>query len=511
MEDLKNLLHWSAKYWYIYIISLVVCAAIGITYYCTTPFKFKVNASVMLRTPSGGSAQDQLIKMMGVGVSDNSADEIEIFSSATLMEEVVNRLNVEKLYYTKVEGKWQILYPSHPFEVVLPEGCRTNVTITMTKDGDKYKLKVKDSRDGTKRFRVATLSEPIKTHIGDISINATKPIEDGKYRIVCLQKQWAINYMQHQVEVSRESRESKIIHFTSNTTSPRLMRDVISTMLDIYTNQSTTDKTMVASETETFLNARISSVAYQLDSAEAAIETYKRVNQIANLKAMAETYRNHSDAYEHKLLQLDADLTMLDYINNILISSQDDYSLIPSETGVNDATLSYMVNTYNLQVMTLQNLRQTAKQDNPTVVIQVEKLKQTKQTLLNTIEQCRQATKLNRQNVKSQYDLYVGRLQDLPEQERHYLELERERNAREKQYLYLVEQQEANALLLSSDAMPAKIVERPTIYPESISPDKRIIIIMVIIIAFGLPVALFFFIQIFQFLYSPKKSLSEEN
>ena len=119
-------------------------------------------------------------------------------------------------------------------------------------------------------------------------------------------------------------------------------------------------------------------------------------------------------------------------------------------------------------------------------------MEETRQTLLTTIEQARQSALLTRQSEQQQLNLYATRLQAMPEQERQYLEMQSERDAKERQYNYLVERNEENTLLLASGTVPIKMIERPTIHPRRVSPRMMPIMVTAVAIGLLLPLLLFF-------------------
>ena len=480
-------MRWSVKHWYLYLISIAVCVAAGYYYYAKTPASYKVSASLMLRTPSDETAQGQLLRIMGGTAAANSADEIEQFTSSTLLNEVVTQLNLRTQYYVRRGLQWQNIYPDYPFTMTFPSECKTNLKLTLTVKDGHYTLRLKDGSGEVSTVQVTDLRHPIATHIGDVQVTANRPLADGKYRIRHMQQDWAVVWLQQSIAVNRSSRESNIIHLSCSTQKPAMMRDVMKAMLQQYADRSVGDKTVLAAATEQFLQTRLRDVAQQLAQTETAIEEYKQRNGIANLQNAAENYRSYADQYEREIAKLDADIEVLDFITQCLNRANNDYTVLPGETGISDRTLTELIRTYNAQVMERERLLLSASADNPTVQMQTEKVRHTRKNLTNAIEQCRQSTLLIRSSSKAQYDLYRSRLKALPEVEHRYTELLREKSAQEKQYLYLAERQEENALLLAADAMPVNVVEQPMIYPDRVAPKKSYILLVMLLLGMAIP------------------------
>jgi uncharacterized protein involved in exopolysaccharide biosynthesis len=165
--------------------------------------------------------------------------------------------------------------------------------------------------------------------------------------------------------------------------------------------------------------------------------------------------------------------------------------------------LAELISIFNALVLSREKLLQTALPGNPSLDSKTEQVSHTRRELLTAVEQSRQSALLTRENARRQRDGYAARLQATPEQERRYQEMLRERNAKEKQYNFLVESREENSLLLASQAMPVKIIERPTIHPRRVSPKLLPILMMAIIIGLILPLVWYFLAEMRTLLFNP--------
>ena len=84
-------------------------------------------------------------------------------------------------------------------------------------------------------------------------------------------------------------------------------------------------------------------------------------------------------------------------------------------------------------------------------------------------------------------------LSSLPEQERRYIEMQRDKATKEKQYLYLVTKREENSMLLAAEATPAKIIDRAQTATQIESPNIKFIILLSLIIGLALPFAVYMY------------------
>ena len=72
------------------------------------------------------------------------------------------------------------------------------------------------------------------------------------------------------------------------------------------------------------------------------------------------------------------------------------------------------------------------------------------------------------------------------------MEMQRDKATKENQYLFLIEKREENALLLASEAVPAKIVDRAQINPNKLAPKVSVIGFLAILLGLLIPYCFYF-------------------
>ena len=95
--------------------------------------------------------------------------------------------------------------------------------------------------------------------------------------------------------------------------------------------------------------------------------------------------------------------------------------------------------------------------------------------------------------IEGQIDKYSSLLAQLPEQERYYLMMEREKESMEEQYIYLIQKREENLLALNSSSLPAKLVESPRMSADVLTPKIYKVGFESIVLGLLLPFLIFFF------------------
>ncbi|MBO7046563.1 MAG: hypothetical protein J6W38_09490, partial [Prevotella sp.] len=170
--------------WFVGTICLTVLFAI--LFLLVVAPKYERTASVLVKDENGGgglmssmmSNMGMLAGMAGLNITSNVENEMQIFASPFLMQEVVTRLGLDTRYEVYKGLMKQELYDETlPIKVTFPnltEKEGAYMKMDLRKDGTftLYKFrKNKDKYDGEVQGKVNTVC---KTPIGSVSVIATK-------------------------------------------------------------------------------------------------------------------------------------------------------------------------------------------------------------------------------------------------------------------------------------------------------------------------------------------------
>lgn len=490
--NIREIINWGLQHWRWLAVSVAVCLLIGGIYYVRTAPTFAVNATLMLRqTADEQSNQSEMMKLMGVDGNKVAGDEVQILTSRDLMGQVVDKLNLTTTYSKKGTFYWKKQFPASPVTVSMATPNEKPVSVVTRVRGGKAKATIKVGRFHKQKISSITWNTPIQTIAGEITFTATD-LADGSYKAVILPRIVAIDQELKAIQVTRMGRESNIITFSTKTSCPDRAIATINTLLDFYNQQSAMDKNRLASQTEQFLSARIAVVTADLNTLEQELENYKRVNRISNLNSTADRYQQTGDQFLQQAAQLEAEQSVLDFVAEQVAKSENEVAVIPGNLGVSDPTLQHLIQDYNLQAIRINALLETATETNPVVMREKDVLNGKRVHVQEAINQARQTLSLQRKYINEQQNLYNSRLEQIPETERRYVEMQRDKATKENQYLFLIEKREENALLLASEAVPAKIVDRAQLNPNKLAPKLSVVGLMAILFGLIIPYCFYF-------------------
>ena len=224
-----------------------------------------------------------------------------------------------------------------------------------------------------------------------------------------------------------------------------------------------------------------------MDSAEQAVEDYKTSNKISGLSQEAELYLQGYAEYEKQLVEVETQLSLTDYIKAFVTDSKNAYSPIPANLGIDDQSLSSMIAQYNELLLRRMEMQRSATAENPMLAKLDEQLGAMRENIVMSINSVRDGLLIMKQDAERQSRRYSSRIDDVPQQEREYLQLKRDQTLIQQVYLFLYQKREEAALTLASVVNPVKVLDAPEKMPKAVHPRKMMVLLIAIVIGGLLP------------------------
>ena len=188
-------------------------------------------------------------------------------------------------------------------------------------------------------------------------------------------------------------------------------------------------------------------------------------------------YMHASQSYESRLSDLRTQMRLVEYIRSLLSDETDETALIPANLGVQDGSLQTLIIDYNHLVVEHIRLSQSASANNPIYMQQSEQIAHLRKNILKSLDTQKEGLEISMNNLKSQQREWDDKIGAVPTQEREYVELRRQQQLKEQIYLYLSQKGEESAVMLASQALPAKVIDYPAQLPKVVSPKPLLLLV----------------------------------
>lgn len=486
------------KNWYWFALSCAVFGALGMYKYVSTTKKYRVDASIMMRSGDEAFPKFELVSnMMGFGNSKRTEDEVEVLTSRDIYVQVVKDLDLQTEYRKYEEMKWMGQYPSQDMTVVYPpvflDTISCDVRIEMKVRKNDYLVNVAYGKRLKSRHKVADITVPFETCAGTISfaVHDKDAIQVGaKYRMRTLPLLPLIEKYKKAVVASPIRKESDIISIHTITDMPTRGRDFIHKSIDLYNMDAVIDKNIMASNTAAFIDERLRLIERELDIAEADVARYKESYNIVDLQSEALLALEEGAEYKKQIAEIETQLNLVKYISEYVSDDTKKNSLIPANIGIEDVALITLISEYNQVMLDRMRIKRTASESNPILHQMEAQLAAMRENIITSIASISNTLSIAKSDAEARQDLIYTQRQNLPLQERNYIQVERDKMLKEELYLFLYKQREENALTLAATVTPAKVVNAPQMNPSPVAPSFMMIMMVFLVLGAGLPLAI---------------------
>ena len=500
--DVRKIVRVVLEHWWWFAVGLIFFLAVGGAYLLRKTPKWTTDAAIMLRQNDGAYEGAEALTMLGLSGNTAAEDEVVVLSSRGLLYQAIDALNLWDESSKKGGLRWEVEFRNPALTIDYIELTKKasespfRVTVKPTKNG--YKVKTKMGRFRRSTTRVADLNSPIETGVGTLFIHANRPLsKDTVYQVAHSRRELVVARYRKNIHVSQNKKESNIINLSTVSTCPERDKALLAQIIEQYNLNAVVDKNMIATNTAAFIEERLAIITDELSDAEDAVADYKEKNKIADLGEQAKLFLMESTTEQRALAEIETQLSLVEYIDEFLRDDTKRNNLIPSNIGIEDASLASSLSEYNALQLQRMRIQRTATEENPVVDQMNMQLSSMRQNIIATIGSVRESLKIRQRSLMTQDSKFNRRIQDAPEQQREYVRVVRDQQIKERLYIYLYQKREENALMLAATAMPAKVIDMPQRDVNSMSPKPAKLLLLCLILGLIFPAGLLYLYILF--------------
>ena len=512
----KYIIHWP---WF---VGAVLVCLIGAWIYLrmATPV-YNISATVLIKDDkkggnTGGMAGLEELGLSGlISSSQNIDNELEVLRSKTLVKEVVNQLNLYVSYTDEDEFPSKNMYKTSPVIVSLtpqeaeklsdpmivemslyPQGS-LDVGVTI---GDKEYQKhfeklpaVLPMDEGTLAFFQSpdslmankdTTEESSAQNVRRITAKINSPMKVA--RVYC-----------ENLTIEPTSKTTSVAVISLKNSSLQRGQDFINQLLEMYNRNTNNDKNEIAQKTAEFIDERIDIISKELGNTEANLENFKRNAGITDLTSEAQIALTGNAEYEKKRVENRTQISLLEDLRKYIRGNE--YEVLPSNVGLQDAALVATIERYNEMLVERKRLLRTSTENNPAIVNLDTSIRAMKSNVQATLDGTLQGMLITKADLDREANRFSRRISDAPGQERQFVSIARQQEIKAGLYLMLLQKREENAITLAATANNAKIIDEAIADDIPVSPKRKIIYLIALVLGVGIPVGIIYLIGLTKF------------
>ncbi|MDE6089710.1 MAG: polysaccharide biosynthesis tyrosine autokinase [Duncaniella sp.] len=491
--DFNALIKTYLSKWYWFVISVIFCVGLGYLYTRKYQRPMAVRANVLIQQEDSNPMAD----LGGMGSLFGSKgfveDEVFVIGSHSLFKNVAKELGINRLHYVS-DGflKSHLAFPEFPVDVVAPAISDTlmSTIIFDVKINDKGRadIKAKVNRDVIAKVKDVALPTELHTIYGDFTVVTTPAYVKGeklKTKIAFSGYDVAAEEMDKDVMAYRGSKKSNVISLGLNTPNAEYGVAILNKIIEKYNERGINEKNLQGEKTAAFLEDRIDLLSGELNESELAIQKYKEQNRIVDVAAEASYQSSKKGQMESAIFNIEKEIELLKLTREFLVDSINYNALIP--TTVANGGVQSGINSYNTLVFKHLELSQNAHSNSYALRQLTKQMDLLRNNILASSHKALENAELNLRQIKSEQNTIAGKLGNIPSQEREYINMKRQQEIKQEIYLFLLQKQEENAMVLANSIPKGQIIDEAFSLSEPLGVSKKIILVIAFILGLLLP------------------------
>ena len=485
--------------WYWFAITLCVAIGGASAYLLHTPNVYKREASILVKDKMDASnVLSELFESSALtSLGGKSAVENELFILKTdfLIDQVIERLNLDVSYSQSRGIRTEMLYKDTPLEVRFVGNssdvyCKLEVSSV---DASHVSLLCEESsieaaRGTTSQVQIGV---PQDTPMGRVLVTATEhfPSSEASFSLEVEKntRERSIRSFSHIFNVSSASKQGSIITLTMQHQNPEVAEDFLNTLVQIYNENSRMEKVRVAQKTEHFIDGRLAIIGGELGSVDTEIEQFKQNNRIADIQQEARSYITGTAEFARQMTEVNNKLAVANYLKDYLKSPSSKDELIPANVGLNEASADNLIREYNSLLLRRDQLIANADTQNPVVETLEKQLASMHVAVVKSVDNLIKSLSVQAASINRQAGLNEGRISSVPMQEKTVGSIYRNQKIKEELYLFLLNAREKNSLAMEAADSEIRLIQPAMGSSIPVAPRKGMILLVAFILGLILP------------------------
>lgn len=506
--DYKTFLIKLLMYWP-WIAGCVLAALVGAFFYLKTQTPlYTVSSSVLIKnenSKSGNSGASLADLGFVTSSTQNFDNELEILRSRTLLKKVVTSLDLYIDYTLPGSFRPTELYKQSPVKVwITPEEADRLGSAKVDlhfKQNQLYEVTITHNAQEWKKV-IEKLPAVFSTPAGvfTFSADSLQPASHVPELIeaTITSPNWIAASFRERLNVAATNKTTTIAQLTLTDSQVARGTDFLNKLVELYNEEGNNDKNEVAAKTAEFIDERINIINHELGTTESELASFKQRAGVVDIASDATQAAGEQANYERAYAENEVQLSLMNHLKNHILSTENQYEVIPANIGLTNGDLNTVVERYNEMLIERKRLLRTSHEDNPAVQSLNASIEVMRNSVMAAIQTAEKGLQINRQALKTQTRKFAGKVSDAPVQEKEYLSMSRQQEIQANLYLMLLQKREENNITLASTANNARVIDEP-LAGGQVSPQSSQIYMMALVLGLGFPVGILFLWGLLQF------------
>ena len=424
-------------------------------------------------------------------------DQVELVKSSSLASLVVQAKNLQMQYFYK--GSIRTTSVHAPSSIV---ECKI-VSLVDSGAGFSHQIEVVDNDN----FKVQGISKPIR--FGSIyeTVQGRFIIEKKQVDIAnnpnstIIIRWFPLNEIAKslagQMQVVAPANGSRVLTFGIVHEDPSTARDIVNGFLEIYQEYSLSEKRASARNAISFIDGQLELARDELSGVESNLQSFRERNKVVAPEEQATLYLDKVTKGETFIEEQSVQLKLIDYMWKYLSDSKNTYIGIPVVMGIDNVNFSGLVAEYNKLQIQREIALNTMPAGNPIIRDFETAMDKQRNEMVNALSNAKQNLQTRIQGYEGKNRIAGNELYGVPAKQRQVLDIMRKQKIAEALYTFLLERKLETSIGSASTTSNIEILEPAFSSGDPVSPNKRNIYMIALIIGLAIPAAMLFLTELF--------------
>jgi tyrosine-protein kinase Etk/Wzc len=478
------------------LLSLAISIAIAWVKlrYATPVYSVAGKLLVKQDNPYGNSGE-KFGSILGMpGNTTNLTNEIEIIKSRAIAARVVRKLGLQLQYANKGQVITSEAYAKDmpiiwAIEHIEDSLISVNFEVTLL-GNNQFNLK-----EGGAPFNFGQLIKVkgINFRIfpqGVVEIGVEKPV----FILSWIPVDRLAASLSNSLNVSQLEGAS-VLNLTFKTPNKKNGSDIVNGYMREYQQASLEDNKLVAYNTLQFIDDQLDTLQKELGGVEKNLQRFREDNKIFNPELQAANSFSELTETQKQLLAKGVQIKLVDYMRQYFGDPRNQTKPVPSNLGIEEPSLIQQISEYNdLQTKRVTALKTTTT-ENPLVINYTTAIEKVRQDILQNLLNVRNAYTLSTKDLEGLNNSTISNIKSMPGKEKQLLEVTRRQAILQELYSFLLQKKLETAISSASTISDIKILEPAIGSSNPVSPNRRGVYTIAMLLGLALPMSLIFLID----------------
>ncbi|MEY3369093.1 MAG: hypothetical protein RI973_2248 [Bacteroidota bacterium] len=490
----SNLVNKLLGYWYWYVLCLLF-AIVGAWYkIVSTPPEWSISGTIIVeedKSNSGSLPEEAIIQGLPFRNRGSMDRQIQVLKSRSLMEKVVDSLDLHVIYLANERFMNRELYDKSPVKLAQVSPAESAVYVGVTiKQLSEEKFAVMDGDVETDVYNFG-VPFPYNGFTFILERNAVNPKLDVPIVIFLADKVGIAANYSGKLSFQKQA-QSNVLSVALKDNVPQKAKDVVYKLVEVYNVIAQEEKNLIAQRSLQFIDERLSylsSELFQVESSQASIKTSTEVP--TDVGTSAERYLDKLSTTEESVAEIKSVRTTLTNLQAFLSDAQNRYQYVPSFGDLGGISLTSFIADYNKIISERENLLRTATPEHPGAKQIEVKLNNLRNTILQGTNLAMTDMDKKEADLRAQAAPIQQKVSRLPFVDQQLTDIKRKIGVKDELVLYMLQKREETAIGLATTVESTRILDAPVSFGP-IAPVKTQILIVAIFLGLALPSGVIF-------------------